>query len=173
EGKRGGDWLKVKTHGRQEFVICGWTKGQGRRSGTFGSLVLGVRKGKEYVWVGNVGTGFTEKTIDELLAKLRPLERETSPFAAVPKMPKVPKGGAAGGEPKLVCEVEFLEWTHDGHLRAPSFQGLRDDKSARAVRREEPAAMQDHGVKLSNLDKLFWPEDDPSGPITKGDLIDY
>ncbi|MDX6481938.1 MAG: bifunctional non-ous end joining protein LigD [Gaiellaceae bacterium] len=173
EGKRGGDWLKVKTHGRQEFVICGWTKGQGRRSGTFGSLVLGVRKGKEYVWVGNVGTGFNDKTIDELLARLRPLERETSPFAAVPKMPKVRKGDVVWVEPSLVCEVEFLEWTHDGHLRAPSFQGLRDDKPAKAVRREDPAAMEDHGVKLSNLDKLFWPEDDPNGPITKGDLIDY
>jgi bifunctional non-homologous end joining protein LigD len=173
EGARGGDWLKLKTHGRQEFVICGWTKGQGRRSGSFGSLVLGVRGGNGYAWVGNVGTGFNDKTIDELLAKLRPLERETSPFAAVPKMPKVRKGDVVWVEPKLVCEVEFLEWTHDGHLRAPSFQGLRDDKSARAVRREDPAAMEDHGVRLSNLDKLFWPEDDPSGPIAKGDLIDY
>src|SRR3954447_6309618 len=77
EGARGGDWLKIKTHGRQEFVICGWTKGQGRRAGTFGSLVLGVHKENEYVWVGNVGTGFTDKTIAELLAQLRPLERET------------------------------------------------------------------------------------------------
>jgi bifunctional non-homologous end joining protein LigD len=173
EGARGADWLKIKTHGRQEFVICGWTKGQGRRAGTFGSLVLGVRRGKEYVWVGNVGTGFSERTIDELLAKLRPLERESSPFADVPKMPKVRKGGVVWVDPKLVCEVEFLEWTHDGHLRAPSFQGLRDDKPARAVRREAPVEAEDHGVKLSNLDKLFWPEDDPSGPITKGNLIDY
>jgi bifunctional non-homologous end joining protein LigD len=174
EGKRGGDWLKIKTHGRQEFVICGWTKGQGRRAGTFGSLVLGVREGKDYRWVGNVGTGFTERTIDEVLTKLRPLERETSPFAVVPKMAKVRKGDVVWVEPKLVCEVAFLEWTHDGHLRAPSFQGLRDDKPARAVRREEPVAMDDDaGLKLSNLDKLFWPEDDPNGPITKGDLIDY
>jgi len=173
EGARGGDWLKIKTHGRQEFVICGWTKGLGRRSGTFGSLVLGVRRGKEYVWVGNLGTGFSERTIDELLAKLRPLERDTTPFAAEPKMPKVRKGGVVWVEAKLVCEVEFLEWTHDGHLRAPSFQGLRDDKPAKAVRREDPQEMDDPGLKLSNLDKLFWPEDDPNGPITKGDLIDY
>ena len=173
EGARGGDWLKIKTHGRQEFVICGWTKGQGRRSGTFGSLVLGVREGKEYRWVGNVGTGFNDKTIDELLTKLRPLERATSVFAAPPKMPKIRKGDVVWVEPKLVCEVEFLEWTHDGHLRAPSFQGLRDDKSARAVKREDPQEMDDPGLKLSNLDKLFWPDDDPAGPITKGDLIDY
>jgi len=173
EGKRGRDWLKVKTHGRQEFVICGWTKGQGRRSGSFGSLVLGVRRGKDLVWVGNVGTGFSERTIDELRAKLEPLRRETTPFPAEPKMPKIRKGGVVWVEPELVCEVEFLEWTHDGHLRAPSFQGLRDDKPARAVRRETPVEAEDHGVKLSNLDKLFWPEDDPAGPITKGDLLDY
>ncbi len=173
EGRRGRDWLKVKTHGRQEFVICGWTKGQGRRAGSFGSLVLGVRRGREYVWVGNCGTGFSERTIDELLTKLKPLRRATTPFAAEPKMPKIRKGDVVWAEPELVCEVEFLEWTHDGHLRAPSFQGLRDDKPAKAVRREAPAEAEDSGVKLSNLDKLFWPEDDPSGPITKGDLLDY
>ncbi len=170
EGRRTGDWLKIKTHGRQEFVICGWTKGQGRRARSFGSLVLGVRDGGGYTWVGNVGTGFTEKTIEELLEKLRPLERETTPFATAPKMPKVRKGDVVWVEPELVCEVEFLEWTHDGHLRAPSFQGLRDDKSARAVRREDPREMADDPkLKLSNLDKLFWQDEG----ITKGDLIDY
>ncbi|HLX31363.1 MAG TPA: DNA ligase D [Gaiellaceae bacterium] len=173
EGRRGGDWLKIKTHGRQEFVICGWTKGQGKRAGRFGSLVLGVRRGREYAWVGNCGTGFSERDIDDLLAKLKPLRRATTPFPAEPKMPKIRKGDVVWVEPELVCEVEFLEWTHDGHLRAPSFQGLRDDKPARAVRREAPVEVEDHGVKLSNLDKIFWPDDDPSGPITKGDLLDY
>jgi bifunctional non-homologous end joining protein LigD len=173
EGGRTRDWLKVKTHGRQEFVICGYTKGQGRRSGRFGALVLGVQRGKEWQWVGNVGTGFSERDIDELLAKLEPLRRDTPPFPVVPKMPKVKKGDVVWVEPKLVCEVEFAEWTHDGHLRAPSFQGLRDDKTARSVRRENPAEKTEGGVRLSNLDKPFWPEDDPSGLITKGDLLDY
>jgi bifunctional non-homologous end joining protein LigD len=173
EGKRGRDWLKIKTHGRQEFVICGYTKGQGRRAGSFGSLVLGVHRGKEWEWVGNVGTGFGERDIEELLAKLEPLRRDDSPFPVVPKMPKVRKGDVVWVEPELVCEVEFAEWTHDGHLRAPSFQGLRDDKPAEAVRRERPADTQQGKVKFSNLDKPFWPDDDASGGITKGDLIDY
>ncbi|MGH2977460.1 MAG: DNA ligase D [Gaiellaceae bacterium] len=173
EGKRSRDWLKIKTHGRQEFVICGYTKGQGRRSGSFGALVLGVRRGKEWEWVGNVGTGFGERDIEDLLAKLEPLRRDEPPFRVVPKMPKVRKGDVVWVEPKLVCEVEFAEWTHDGHLRAPSFVGLRDDKPAEAVRLERPAEVQEGKVKLSNLDKSFWPDDDPSGGITKGDLIDY
>src|SRR5262249_17884773 len=126
-GRRTRDWLKVKTHGRQEFIIAGYTKGQGRRAGTLGSLVLAVRRGRELQYVGNVGTGFNAEEIEKLLAKLRPLERKDPPFREVPKMPKVRRGDVTWVEPKLVAEVEFAEWTHDGHLRAPSYQGLRDD----------------------------------------------
>jgi bifunctional non-homologous end joining protein LigD len=169
EGKRTRDWLKIKTHGREEFVVCGWTKGQGKRERSFGSLVLGTYRGAELHWVGNCGTGFSEHDIDMLLAKLEPLRTDTCPFPAVPKMPKVRKGDVVWVEPKLVCEVEFAEWTHDGHLRAPSFQGLRDDKPARAVRREQPVETRGGRVKLSNLDKVFWPDEG----ITKGDLLDY
>jgi bifunctional non-homologous end joining protein LigD len=169
EGKRSRDWLKIKTHGREEFVICGWTKGQGKRAGRFGALVLGTYRGTELHWVGNCGTGFTERDIDELLAKLEPLRNDALPFAAVPKMPKVRKGDVVWVEPRLVCEVEFAEWTHDGHLRAPSFQGLRDDKPAGAVHREQPVEKADGRVKLSNLEKVFWPDEG----ITKGDLLDY
>jgi bifunctional non-homologous end joining protein LigD len=169
EGKRTRDWLKVKTHGRQEFVVCGWTKGQGRRAGSFGSLVLGTYRGSELVWVGNCGTGFTERDIDELLAKLQPLRTDTPTFEEVPKMPKVRKGDVVWVKPVLVCEVEFAEWTHDGHLRAPSFQGLRDDKPAREVRREDAVEESAGRVKLSNLDKVFFPDEG----ITKGDLLDY
>jgi bifunctional non-homologous end joining protein LigD len=170
EGKRTRDWLKIKTHGRQEFVIVGWTKGQGRRAGRFGSLVLATYRDDEPVWVGNCGTGFTEQEIDDLLAKLEPLRRDTSPLAVVPKMPKIRKGDVVWVEPKLVAEVEFAEWTHDGHLRAPSYLGLREDKPAGEVHREVPVAPQPEGrVKLSNLDKVFWPDEG----ITKGDLIDY
>jgi len=173
QGKRTREWLKIKTHGRQEFVIAGYTKGQGRRSGRFGSLVLGVWRGGELSYVGNCGTGFTDHDIDELLARLRPLERKGSPFPVVPKMPKVRRGDVVWVEPELVCEVEFVEWTHDGRLRAPSFQGLREDKPAREVHREEPLQNEirrgKRVLKLSNLDKVFWPDEG----ITKGDLLTY
>jgi bifunctional non-homologous end joining protein LigD len=171
--RRTRDWLKVKTHGRQEFIIAGYTKGQGRRAGTLGSLVLAVRRGPELEYVGNVGTGFTGDEIEKLLKKLRPLERKTSPFRQVPKMPKVRKGDVVWVEPELVSEVEFAQWTHDGHLRAPSYQGLREDKSAEEVRRERPIEEEirrgNRKLKLSNLDKPFWPDEG----ITKGDLLAY
>src|SRR5436305_5309870 len=172
-GRRTRDWLKIKTHGRQEFIIAGYTKGQGRRAGTLGSLVLAVNKGGELEYVGNVGTGFSGDEIERLLKKLRPLERDTPPFRVVPRLPKVRKGDVKWVEPKLVCEVEFSEFTHDGRLRAPSYQGLREDKSPDEVRRELPVQEEvrkgSRTLKLSNLDKPFWPEEG----ITKGDLIAY
>jgi bifunctional non-homologous end joining protein LigD len=174
-GRRTREWLKIKTHGRQEFVIAGYTRGQGRRSGRFGSLILGYWQGDELVYAGNVGTGFTDEEIDRLLAKLKPLERKEPPFREVPKMPKVRKDAVVWVEPKLVAEIEFVEWTHDGRLRAPSYQGLREDKEAEDVRREEPEQLPTEirrgkrVLKLSNLDKLFWPDEG----ITKSDLIAY
>ena len=172
-GKRSRDWLKVKTHQRQEFVICGWTRGQGRRAARFGSLVLGVRKGDELVYVGNCGTGFSDAVIDDLAKRLAKLRQPTTPFAAEPVMPKIRKGDVIWVEPRLVCEVEFAEWTHDGHLRAPSFQGLRDDKPAPAVRRERPVTDErrrgNKTLRLTNLDKLFWAD----AGISKGDLLGY
>jgi bifunctional non-homologous end joining protein LigD len=173
QGKRTRDWLKVKTHGEQEFVVAGYTKGTGRRASSFGSLVLGVYEGDELVYAGNVGTGFNSKEIDKLLDKLRPLRRDTSPFREVPKMPKVRKSDVIWVEPELVAEVEFAEWTHDGRLRAPSYQGLREDKAATEVRREVAIADRivkgSRELKLSNLDKVFFPVEG----ITKGDLLEY
>src|SRR5205823_3590110 len=161
QGKRTRDWLKIKTHGEQEFVIGGYTKGTGRRASSFGSLVLGYYQGGELKYAGNVGTGFAAKEIDKLLEVLRPLRRETPPFSEVPQMPKVRKGDVIWVEPRLVAEVEFAEWTHDGRLRAPSYKGLREDKSAEEVRREEPITDRitkgSRELKLSNLDKIFFP----------------
>jgi bifunctional non-homologous end joining protein LigD len=177
-GKRTREWLKIKTHGRQEFVIAGYTRGQGRRAGRFGSLILGYYEGDELRYAGNVGTGFTDEEIDKLLGKLEPLERKDPPFETVPKMPKIRKDAIVWVEPKLVAEVEFVEWTHDGRLRAPSYQGLREDKAADDVLREEPNSMEPipteirkgkRTLKLSNLDKPFWPDEG----VTKGDLLAY
>jgi bifunctional non-homologous end joining protein LigD len=172
-GKRTRDWLKIKTHGEQEFVVTGYTKGTGRRASSFGSLVLGYYRGNELVYAGNVGTGFNSREIEKLLDKLRPLRRETPPFREVPKMPKVRRGDVIWVEPKLVAEVEFAEWTHDGRLRAPSYKGLREDKRAEEVRREAPVVDRikkgERELKLSNLDKVFFPVEG----ITKGDLIEY
>jgi bifunctional non-homologous end joining protein LigD len=163
EGRRTRDWLKIKARGRQEFVIAGYTRGEGRRAGSFGSLVLATNEDGGLRWVGNVGTGFTETTIHELLAALEPLRVDESPLAVVPKMPRVRKGDVVWVQPRLVAEVEFVEFTHDGHLRAPSFQGLRDDKEAAEVHRE------DSRVTLSNPEKVFF----QSEGITKADLFDY
>jgi bifunctional non-homologous end joining protein LigD len=179
EGRRSREWLKIKGHGRQEFVIAGYTRGQGRRAGSLGSLILTAYRGDELVYVGNCGTGFTDDEIDRLLGKLRKLDRSEPPFAQVPKMPKVRKRDITWVEPKLVCEVEYVEWTHDGRLRAPSYQGLREDKDPRDVRIEDeetagpPISTEvrkgSRVLKLSNLDKPFWPDEG----ITKGDLLAY
>jgi bifunctional non-homologous end joining protein LigD len=173
-GRRSAEWRKVKVRNRQELVVAGYTKGQGRRAAGFGSLVLGVYEEGELRWVGNVGTGFTEAEIERVLARLRPLTRDAPPFPEPPKMPRVRRGDVVWVEPKLLAEVEFAEWTHDGRLRAPVYLGLRDDKAAGEVRRERtpmPGEVRagKRTLKLSNLDKPFWPEEG----ITKGDLIAY
>ncbi len=173
EGRRTREWLKVKTHERQEFVIAGYTRGQGRRAGRLGALVLAVWQGGRLEYVGNCGTGFTDRDVDELTARLRSLERPTPSFEQVPPMPKVRRSNAVWVEPELVCEVEFREWTHDGRLRAPSFQGLREDVRPRDVRREEPFPAEIRRGRrvlcLGNLDKVFWPGEG----ITKADLLAY
>ncbi|MBA2297736.1 MAG: DNA ligase D [Actinobacteria bacterium] len=173
-GKRSRAWLKIKTHGRQEFVIAGYTKGQGNRTGRFGSLILAVSEDGGLRYVGNVGTGFGDAEIERLLALLRPLERSTTPFAQAPRLAKVRKADIVWVEPDLVCEVEFAEWTHDGRLRAPSYRGLREDKRPEEVRRERepigPVVTRGRRVlQLSNLEKPFWPEEG----ISKGDLLSY
>jgi len=131
-GKRTGDWLKVKNIGRQELVIGGWVPGQGRRKGHLGSLLVGYFEGEGdgalLRYAGKIGTGFSERDLTELPARLAPLERETSPFDGG----KVPKQ-AHFVAPELVAEVEFRELTAEGMVRHGSFKGLRDDKPAREV----------------------------------------
>ncbi len=173
EGARSRDWLKVKTHGRQEFVVAGYTRGSGARASTFGALVLAVSEGGALRYAGNVGTGFDEQEIARLLGLLRPLERAEPPFHEAPKLPRVRRGDVTWVEPRLVVEVEFSEWTHEGHVRQPSYTGLRDDKPVTAVHHERPdaatVARGSRELRLTNLDKVFWQAEG----ITKGDLVDY
>jgi bifunctional non-homologous end joining protein LigD len=173
-GRRSTDWHKVKVRAEQEVVVAGYTRGQGRRSGRFGALVVAVHEAGGLRWAGNVGTGFDDAEIERLLGLLKPLERPTSPFAETPRMPRVRRGDVVWVEPRLVAQVAFAEWTHEGRLRAPVYLGLREDTPASDVRRERmplPAVIREgrRELRLSNLDKPFWPEEG----ITKGDLVAY
>jgi bifunctional non-homologous end joining protein LigD len=132
-GKRTGAWLKVKNVGRQEFVIGGWQPGEGRRRDRLGSILLGyfdqTEDGPRLRYAGKVGTGFSDRDLDDLIERLRPLERKKNPFAGG----RGPRQ-ARYVEPRLVAEVEFRELTAEGMVRHGSFKGLRDDKPAGDVR---------------------------------------
>jgi bifunctional non-homologous end joining protein LigD len=136
-GVRTRDWVKVKCGQRQEMVIGGFTDPQGSRSG-FGALLLGVYEpGGNLRYSGKVGTGFNDTVLASLRAQLDRLVQSSSSFA------NPPRGFEAKGvhwvKPRLVAEISFTEWTQDGTLRHPSFQGLRKDKKAIEVVRERPA----------------------------------
>ncbi len=173
-GRRSPDWRKLKLKQRQELVVAGYTRGKGRRSNGIGSLVLGVHDADGLRYAGNVGTGLTDAELDRLERLLRPIRRADSPFGVVPKLPRVRRDDVTWVEPTLVAEVEFAEWTRDGRLRAPVYLGLRDDKAAADVVAElVPVAPEirrgSRMLKLSNLDKPFWPDEG----ITKGDLLAF
>jgi bifunctional non-homologous end joining protein LigD len=173
-GGRSPEWRKLKVRQGQDFVVVGYTKGQGRRSRAFGSLAMAVNETGGLRWVGNVGTGFSDAEINRLLKLMKPLQRPDSPLAETPKMPRVRRGDLVWLEPKLVAQVEFVEWTHERHLRAPVYLGLREDKPASEVRKERepltPVVKKGRReLRLSNLDKVFWPDEG----ITKGDVIAY
>jgi bifunctional non-homologous end joining protein LigD len=131
--RRSRDWVKIKTGHEQEFVVGGWTEPKGSRSG-FGAMLLGVHRGKSLQFVGSVGTGFSAKLLGELYARLKKLERKTSPFAN----DVVANSPVHWTSPELVVEVRFAEWTRDGYLRQPAYLGLRPDKSANEVVAELP-----------------------------------
>ncbi|MEO9176738.1 MAG: DNA ligase D [Gaiellales bacterium] len=168
-GKRPGTWVKVKTTREETFAIVGFTRGQGRREGALGALVLGERRPEGLVWAGNVGTGLTDAEIDRLLAELRPLARTDCPLAVFPKMPRVRKGDITWVEPLLHCEVSYLERTHEQRLRAPVYVSQVD---VGPLPLERPVAELRRGNRtlvLKNLDKVWWPE----LGITKGDVVDH
>lgn len=179
EGVRGLDWLKIKTHLRQEAVIGGYTRPKGARK-DFGALVLGVYEGNDLVYIGHTGGGFDTRGLSEIRKRLEPLKQDECPFVNRPRT----NTPAVWVKPRLVCEVRFQGWTDAGHMRQPVFIGLREDKDARLVRRENEMPVQratksgasrkvqasnDGLPTLTNLDKIYWPDDG----TTKGDLIEY
>jgi bifunctional non-homologous end joining protein LigD len=130
-GVRTDNWLKIKTSKRQEVVIAGFTAPRRTRP-FFGALVLAVREGKQWRFIGHVGTGFSHETLKELHGKLIKLESAKSPF------PKKVRGEAVTTwvKPVLVAEVKFTEWTNSGEMRHPVYLGLRADKRVTNVVRE-------------------------------------
>jgi bifunctional non-homologous end joining protein LigD len=131
--QRSRDWLKLKCTRTQELVIGGFTEPRGSRTDV-GALLVGHFEGERLRYAGKVGTGFTRATLQELSERLAPLVREASPFEPEKGIPRA----ATWVEPELVAQIAFMEWTSDGRLRHPSFLGVRFDKPAREVRREEP-----------------------------------
>ncbi len=196
EGRRSASWVKVKTHRRQEAVIGGFTEPRGSRKG-IGALVLGVYQGKDLIYIGHAGSGFSEETIADLRARLAPLIQKACPFEQRPQT----NAPVHWVRPALVCEVSFSSWSKDGHMLHPVFVGLREDRPASTVRRETNEAImavpdQTHRnpepkretttprklgssnqqlllngnvVSLTNLNKVYWPAEG----YTKGDLISY
>jgi bifunctional non-homologous end joining protein LigD len=173
EKDRGRDWLKVKTHMRQEVVIGGYTEPRGGRK-YLGSLLVGVYEKDSFVYAGHSGGGIPDEQRRELRDKLATLERKTSPFTTEPK----PNAPVHWVKPEVVCEMSFSEWTSEGYMRQPQFEGLRVDKKAVAVQREKVkhAVAEKDGIasdksqlELTHLDKVFFPKH----KYTKGDLIEY
>ena len=136
ESTRSHNWQKVKCLKRQEFVIAGYTLSD--KGLPFSSLVLGVYEKGKLIYAGRVGTGFSNKLRADLKKTLDRIARPVKPFETIPKDPDLRR--AIWTEPKLLGEVAFTEWTDEGVIRHPSFQGLREDKKATDVIREEPAS---------------------------------
>jgi bifunctional non-homologous end joining protein LigD len=161
---RTSDWLKIKCLNNQEFVIGGFTDPSGSRAG-FGALLVGVHEDGKLIYCGRVGTGYSDKLLQDLHSRLKPLQQQETPFS------NPPKGAAARSvhwvKPELVAQVSFTDWTKDRILRHPSFQGLRADKNASEVRLEvatnSPAESDNKkpeaaGVKITNPDRILYPE---------------
>ena len=167
-------WLKVRVHRADDFAVVGFTDPAGSRAG-FGALHLAVARDRGFAYAGSVGTGFSAGDLAAIRARLEPLRRRSPPA-----MGPVPRGrGNHWVEPTLVVEVRYREVTRDGLLRQPVFVRLRDDKGPAEcvlgqggppVVSEAPDPPRDPPrARLTNLDKVFWPDDG----YTKGDLLAY
>jgi bifunctional non-homologous end joining protein LigD len=168
--KRTEFWLKIKHHHTTEAVIAGFTKPRGSRS-HFGALVLGVYDKDALIFVGHTGTGFSDKKLEELYGRMKPLIQRT------PTIPgKIPLNAPVTWvKPKLVAELKFAEWTKGGNMRQPVFLGLRTDKPAKSVIQEKEEATEKvlkevkQETTFTNTEKIYFPE----LKITKGDVLSY
>jgi bifunctional non-homologous end joining protein LigD len=134
-GRRSRDWLKIKHTLTQEVVVAGWRPGNGARSDTVGSLLVGIPGADGLEYVGRVGSGFSDRDLTDLRARLDRIARETSPLVGVPP---VDAKDARWVTPKLVGEVEYAEVTSDGRLRAPTWRAWRPDKKPEEITWEVP-----------------------------------
>ncbi|EPR16496.1 DNA ligase D [Sphingobium indicum IP26] len=165
-GARTKNWLKVKCTRRQEFVIVGWTP-SGASGRSIRNLLLGQREGEGLVYAGKVGTGFNAANSAGLVAAFGKRGRKTAALS----VPRSESRGARWVRPDLVAEIAFAEFTAENIVRHASFLGLREDKAAREVRREEamPTPEAQSSIRISNPDRLIFPE----AKITKGELAEY
>ncbi|MDE3096432.1 MAG: non-homologous end-joining DNA ligase [Chloroflexota bacterium] len=218
-GVRSRSWLKAKAAQEQEFVVGGYSEGEGARKRTFGGILVGYYDGDALRFAASVGSGFTDRMLEQVARRLRALRTDDAPFAE----PPADIGGRWAGaratrcfwvKPELVARVRFSAWTRDGNLRAPVFQGLRDDVDPRTVVREtavrravdvlagDPAPAASDGsmasavgsvldqlernrkdaftldvagakIRLTNLDKVFWPATNEHPARTKRELVRY
>jgi bifunctional non-homologous end joining protein LigD len=199
-GKRSASWLKVKPTRSADFVVGGFTRGKGSRA-PLGALLVGYWDKGKLRYASHVGSGFDDKTLVQVKARLDPLQRKTNPFAEKPEL----NAPTTWVEPEAVAEVSFQSWTEDDHLRAPVFLRLRDDVDPKAVRREEITPSQGkgnsdaggpvdevlaqldnmktaitlevgpHRIRLTHLDRVYWPADPAlqQPALTKRDLLRY
>lgn len=163
--KRSTDWIKLKCRLRQEFVIVGYTRPQGSRSG-FGALLLAVNDDSGLVYAGRVGTGFDQAALKNIYAQLTPIERKASPLAK--PLTSAQARGVHWVEPSLVGEVQFAEWTREGVVRQAAFVGMRTDKPAAQIIHEQPRTAKSltaaprtkktSGVNITHPDRVIDPQ---------------
>ena len=170
---RNADWIKLKCRLRQEFVIIGYTRPQGSRSG-FGALLLAVNDDSGLVYAGRVGTGFDQAALKTIYAQLTPLERKASPLAK--PLTSAQARGVQWVEPTLVGEVQFAQWTRDGVVRHATFMGLRSDKPAAQIVHEQPQVAESmKAPQAKTLLKITHPERviDPLSGTQKQQLAQF